>query len=131
MAWNHQQAILSSALVTLSRGETAMARRPQMAKSLADQYIKKAKRPSWQKIYHTARWRKTRELFLQDHPFCEECHRNGDITLANVVDHKIPHRGNERLAWDVNNFAALCQSCHSTKTASKDGGFGNFSARDK
>jgi 5-methylcytosine-specific restriction protein A len=41
------------------------------------------------------------------------------------VDHIIPHGGDMRLFWNRGNWAALCQSCHSRKTAKQDGGFGN------
>lgn len=37
---------------------------------------------------------------------------------ATDVDHVIPHRGNERLFWNEQNWQALCYECHSQKTAS-------------
>jgi len=44
---------------------------------------------------------------------------------ATHVDHVLAHRGDEGLRLDPNNLQALCHSCHSRKTASLDGGFGN------
>lgn len=70
-------------------------------------------------------WQRARKQFLLDHPLCQECQRNGRITAANVVDHITPHKGNQELFWDQSNWQALCQSCHSKKTAREDGGFGN------
>lgn len=60
------------------------------------------------------KWQKHRERFLQDNPLCVYCKRNGRIEVANVVDHIVPHRGNQILFWDVSNHQALCSSCHSS-----------------
>ncbi|MGN0150610.1 MAG: HNH endonuclease, partial [Clostridia bacterium] len=37
-----------------------------------------------------------------------------------VVDHIVPHRGDERLMWDENNWQALCKPCHDNKTGKED-----------
>lgn len=75
---------------------------------------------------YDANWRRYRERFLAVNPWCVECNR-----LANVVDHITPHRGNERLFWDPSNHQAMCDSCHSSKTAREDGGFGNRRGRGR
>ena len=31
---------------------------------------------------------------------------------ASVVDHIIPHRGDESLFWDQTNWQSLCKQCH-------------------
>nr|DAE96978.1 MAG TPA: HNH endonuclease [Caudoviricetes sp.] len=49
----------------------------------------------------------------------------GEIVPATEVDHIIPHRGDQKLFWDMSNWQALCHNCHSAKTAREDGGFGN------
>lgn len=41
------------------------------------------------------------------------------------VDHIIPHRGDDALRLALSNLQTLCNVCHSRKTASEDGGFGN------
>jgi len=46
---------------------------------------------------------------------------------ADVVDHIIPHRGNQKLFWDTKNWQAMNHVCHNRKTAREDGGFGNRS----
>ena len=73
---------------------------------------------------YTGRWRKARVGFLNKHPLCAECERNGLITEATVVDHIIPHKGDDALFWDRNNWQPLCKPCHDRKTATEDGGFG-------
>ena len=65
---------------------------------------------------YDAKWRKARDLFLKRHPLCAECMRKGKITPATVVDHKIPHRGDKRLFWDMSNWQPLCKGCHDVKT---------------
>lgn len=51
--------------------------------------------------------------------------RQGLIEQATDLDHIEPHRGDMTLFWDHDNWQSLCHSCHSAKTASEDGGFGN------
>ena len=71
------------------------------------------------------RWTKYRALFLQQNPLCAECQKQNILNPATVVDHITPHCGDYDLFWDPANHQCLCASCHSTKTATKDGGFGN------
>ncbi|MEG0936266.1 MAG: HNH endonuclease signature motif containing protein [Clostridia bacterium] len=65
---------------------------------------------------YDSRWRKARTLYLRKHPLCAECRRNGVLTPATVVDHIVPHRGDERLFWDEANWQPLCKTCHDQKT---------------
>jgi 5-methylcytosine-specific restriction protein A len=52
-------------------------------------------------------------------------HRSrGELVAASVVDHIVPHRGDERLMWSESNWQSLCKPCHDAKTAREDGGFG-------
>jgi len=43
-------------------------------------------------VYHSPRWRKARQTFLQRHPLCVYCQQIGQVTAASVVDHIKPHR---------------------------------------
>ena len=76
-------------------------------------------------LYRSKRWRTERAAFLHAHPLCVECKREDLLRPATVVDHIDPHRGDELVFWDSSRWQALCPSCHSKKTASGDGGFGN------
>jgi 5-methylcytosine-specific restriction protein A len=58
------------------------------------------------------KWRKARDAFLREHPFCAEHLRMGQTVAAAVVDHKTPHRGDLKLFWDRGNWQALCKHCH-------------------
>ena len=65
-------------------------------------------------------WQKASRSFLQAHPLCEECMKAGRYTKATVVDHVVPHRGDERLFWDRSNWRPLCKRCHDKKTGRED-----------
>lgn len=71
-----------------------------------------------------ARWQRYRISYLLRHPACEQCRLEGRLVAAEVIDHIIPHRGDESLMWDEANHQALCKACHDRKTAREDGGFG-------
>lgn len=71
-----------------------------------------------------SRWQKARATYLRSHPLCCKHEEKGEIVAATEVDHKVPHRGDQQLFWDRNNWQPLCKSCHSHKTATEDGGFG-------
>ena len=66
------------------------------------------------------RWQKARKNYLAANPLCTECQWYGFVTPAYVVDHKRPHKGNQRLFWDQDNWQPLCEKCHNTKTAGED-----------
>ena len=48
---------------------------------------------------------------------CDQFERT---TPATLVDHVIPHRGNEALFWDESNWQSMCDACHSRKTATEE-----------
>lgn len=60
------------------------------------------------------KWQKARRTFLLSHPLCEMC-KDGTpsrITAATVVDHRIPHKGDQTLFWDADNWQSLCAPHH-------------------
>lgn len=73
---------------------------------------------------YTYRWRQARERFLQKHPLCRHCENEGYLEPANVVDHITPHKGDQSLFWDQDNWQSLCKRHHDQKTVKEDGGFG-------
>jgi 5-methylcytosine-specific restriction enzyme A len=70
--------------------------------------------------YDTA-WERASKAFLRGNPRCA-C---GCGRLADVVDHRIAHKGDMSLFWDRSNWAAMNARCHNRKTVQHDGGFGN------
>lgn len=76
------------------------------------------------RVYDTQQWKRVRAMKLSMDPLCEECRRIGRMVAATQVDHRVAlARGGA--AFDLENLVALCASCHSRKTASMDGAFGN------
>ena len=67
---------------------------------------------------YDTKWREARKLFLKRNPLCQECLKHGKLTPATVVDHIVPHRGDQYLFWDQDNWQALCKDCHDKKTGS-------------
>ena len=72
-------------------------------------------RPSAASRGYDHRWRKARRAFLDANPVCEQCDRP-----ATVVDHRVPHRGDEARFWDRRNWSALCKPHHDAKTGRGD-----------
>jgi len=64
-------------------------------------------------------WQKARAAYLAEHPLCVIAltHRSDEVVAAKVVDHIVPHRGDQVLFWDVSNWQAGCKRCHDAKTA--------------
>ena len=63
-----------------------------------------------------SRWQKYRDAFLKRNPLCVMHQKLGQVVQATVVDHIIPHRGDDKLFWNEDNWQSLCQSHHSAKT---------------
>jgi 5-methylcytosine-specific restriction enzyme A len=81
-------------------------------------------RPSAARRGYGPRWRRARAAFLAQHPLCAACRALGRVVPATVVDHVVPHRGNQRLFWYEGNWAPACKPCHDAKTA-REGRWGD------
>lgn len=64
-------------------------------------------------------WRRIAKQVLEEQPYCA----NHPDRFSTQVDHVVSSRkgGTD----DRSNLVGLCAPCHSRKTASQDGGFGN------
>jgi len=81
------------------------------AKEAARAYERNQRDPGTHKRYGSS-WRKARKKFLDEHPFCELCRRQGRTTPATLVHHiKAARQGGTD---DEENLMALCASCHSS-----------------
>ncbi len=87
------------------------------------QYDKTMRNRSAYEFYHSAEWRRLRNNFLIEHPFCEECQRQGRLTKATVVDHIVPIQQGGALL-EESNLQALCASCHGSKSIKEGSRFG-------
>lgn len=73
-------------------------------------YEKYGRDPVAKRRYGSA-WQKIRARFLAAHPLCEQCRKEGRLTVATEVHHILPlgHGGTN----DEENLMALCKPCHS------------------
>ncbi|OUM00573.1 HNH endonuclease, partial [Variovorax sp. JS1663] len=61
------------------------------------------------------RWQKAREAHLLANPLCVMCkEQDGRAVPATIVDHRIPHGGDQCLFWDRSNWQSLCAHHHSS-----------------
>ena len=101
---------------------TSILKLPSAGKQLVKE------RPTANQRGYNYKWSKARDSFLREEGnqlcACAECAERLIALPANVVDHKIPHKGNNRLFWDRSNWQPMNQVCHNKKTAREDGGFG-------
>jgi 5-methylcytosine-specific restriction endonuclease McrA len=66
---------------------------------------------SW---YQTKWWRIARKEWLKQHPHCAICLDLDKVKTANVVDHRIPHRGDRNLFFNWLNLQSLCFFHHNS-----------------
>lgn len=85
-------------------------------KRVVDRGRKDAPARAW---YRDKRWHKRRAVQLRDNPFCVDCR-----APATHADHDPPHKGDEQ-AFFLGPLKSRCARCHNSKTARRDGGFGN------
>ncbi len=72
-----------------------------------------ANKSEWHHLYQRASWKHLRAHQLATQPLCEFCLITEDVTEADTVDHKTPHKGDLKLFLDPNNLQSLCSPCHS------------------
>lgn len=79
-------------------------------------------RPTAHDRGYNYRWQKARKEFLANNPLCAFCARDGEITIASVVDHIEPHRGNQDLFWSPDNWQPLCKPHHDSEKQKMENG---------
>lgn len=68
------------------------------------------------------KWEKARKRFLFEHPTCAMCRTDGRLTAAGVVDHIVPHKGDQALFWLESNWQSLCRTCHNSRKQRQEHG---------
>lgn len=58
------------------------------------------------------RWKKVRDMKLQQDPLCERCEKKGRITVAVLVHHKKLVSTHKELRLVIDNLESLCVACH-------------------
>lgn len=79
----------------------------------------------WRKWYKTERWEKLRRaVFLRDH---YRCQRTGELCVGKhpapnspVANHKVRHKGDPDLFWDINNIETVSKAVHDSLIQSEE-----------
>ena len=77
-----------------------------------DERRKHQSRDEWRKWYKRKGWQDLRFAQLSKQPLCERCLKSDKYVAADVVNHKIPHKGNWSLFNDPANLESVCKQCH-------------------
>ncbi len=81
------------------------------------------RRPTARQRGYTSKWERESKAFLAlpaNRYCCCGCGRPAD-----AVDHRVAHKGDQRLFWDRSNWQPMARGCNSAKAARSEGGFGN------
>lgn len=80
------------------------------AKKVNSDYEKYGRDKNAKRIYGRA-WKRIRDKYAAEHPFCEKCCERGVLVPVEEIHHKLPL--SEGGTHDRSNLIALCKSCHS------------------
>ena len=62
-------------------------------------------------------WKRIRDKYAAEHPFCERCFERGILVETEEIHHKLPlSKGGTH---DRSNLIALCKPCHSREHAER------------
>lgn len=76
----------------------------------ADETYKKFERsPDVNRTYGRS-WKRIRDRYVRQHPLCEQCLKEGRLTLVDEVHHILPISQGGKSTPD--NLMSLCRSCH-------------------
>jgi 5-methylcytosine-specific restriction endonuclease McrA len=70
--------------------------------------------PNFKHWYQTKWWKVVTKKWKELNPLCVMCKRQGKQTPVDVVDHKIPHKGNPILFFNWSNLQSLCYFHHNS-----------------
>jgi 5-methylcytosine-specific restriction protein A len=95
--------------------------KPPLVKSNPGGWKPDAVRGSRQQRGYGAAWERLRkEIIDRDEGLCQECLRNGRVTLGTQVDHVTPK--SQGGTDSPMNLELKCEPCHATKTARESQG---------
>ena len=95
---------------------------PEHQQKVNSNYEKYGRDPATKKRYGRA-WKRIRDKYAAEHPFCELCFERGIIVETQEIHHKKPL--SEGGTHDWSNLIALCKSCHSSIHAHRGDYWGN------
>ena len=75
----------------------------------AKRYETYSRDPSVRRKYGRA-WKRIRDSYVREHPFCERCFEQGILVPVDEVHHKVPI--SQGGTHERSNLMSLCRSCH-------------------
>lgn len=79
---------------------------------LIDKDYNRYQRPAASRNRYGRNWKKIRDAYISEHPFCEKCRLDGKVTKAEEVHHVLPL--SEGGTNSRSNLMSLCSSCHAS-----------------
>ncbi|MFD1199568.1 HNH endonuclease [Brucella gallinifaecis] len=78
---------------------------------------KRQQEQHWRKWYQTKEWYRLRQkAFTRDHYTCQRsgvlCIGKGNVPDAPVANHKVPHKGNRELFFNLDNIETVSKQVH-------------------
>ncbi len=86
---------------------TSRQRTPAQARKEDDR-----RRGSARERGYDARWDQAAIRYRHHNPLCIGCQAVGGVQATTLVDHIVPHRGDDRLFWDEANWQPCCGPHH-------------------
>ena len=78
-------------------------------KEMDKSYETYSRDPSVRRKYGRA-WKRIRDSYVKEHPFCEQCFERGILVSVDEVHHKVPVSKDG--THERSNLMSLCRSCH-------------------
>lgn len=93
--------------------------------SEAKRYRDRDAQVPWRKWYFTAEWKRMKQAaHVRDNYTCQ---RTGILCIGKypapnspVANHKVPHHGDPKLFWDLNNIETVAKSVHDGEIQSQE-----------
>lgn len=80
-------------------------------------------KPEYHKWYGRNIWvKELRPSQLRKQPLCQYCEQQGEITIATIVDHIKPHKGDYTLFTNPVNLQSLCKLHHDSSKQAEEAG---------
>lgn len=94
--------------------------RPKVARAqIQRQYDRGSRDPESKRFYNSNAWKAVRASKLQADPICERCEKEGRVTRADLVHHKLELRDFPELGLSLDNLESLCHACHNLEHKGK------------
>jgi 5-methylcytosine-specific restriction endonuclease McrA len=93
---------------------------PRIGRAIGDEQTRLREREKvqpWRQWYHSAEWQRLRrQAFVRDGYVCQRsgvlCIGKGNDPDAPIANHRIPHKGDRKLFFDLDNIETVSKEVH-------------------